>query len=77
VDGARRADSHPHALPEELSMSQRVLSIVEQPCVLCESTIQVWTLLHDEETGQEDWTIELVPHYCPGWKVVVKQLGRP
>ena len=58
-------------------MSQRAICIVEQPCVLCEQTLQVWTLVIDEETGAEEWSIEDVTHRCPDMKALMREYGRP
>ena len=58
-------------------MSPRALMIVEQPCVLCEGPLQLWTLMLDDETGQEVWTIEDLGHRCQDMKALMKEYGRP
>lgn len=58
-------------------MSRRQLLIVEQPCVLCEETLQVWTLLRDDELGTEDWTFEDVEHRCTNLRKLMRERGRP
>lgn len=58
-------------------MSRRQLLIVEQPCVLCEATLQVWTLLRDDELGTEEWTFEDVEHRCADLRRLMRERGRP
>lgn len=58
-------------------MSAREIMIVEQPCVLCEEPLQVWTLLHDDESGDEEWTIEDCGHRCADMRALMRERGRP
>lgn len=58
-------------------MSARKLMVVEQPCILCEAPLQVWTLLVDEETGAEHYEIEDCGHVCPDLKALMREYGRP
>lgn len=57
-------------------MSQRMLMVVEQPCVLCEETLQVWTLLRDEELGTEQWSFEDLEHRCTNLRLLMREYGR-
>lgn len=54
-------------------MSQRVLAIVEQPCVLCEATIQLWTLYRDDEVDREQWVVVDKDHYCTELALEIKR----
>lgn len=57
-------------------MSQRELLIVEQPCVLCERPLQLWTLYIDEEEATEVWTVEDLNHKCSEMKALMREYGR-
>lgn len=37
---------------------------VDQPCVLCEETLQEWNVYRDDETRQERIEIRPVTHAC-------------
>jgi hypothetical protein len=51
----------------------RALIVVHQPCILCESTIQIWTLFRDDETGKQEIVTEDVEHDCPPMKKLRKE----
>lgn len=58
-------------------MSERVIMIVVQPCILCEQDQEVWTLWKDEEQAGERWTIEALEHFCEGsWYLIQERFGR-
>lgn len=46
-------------------MTERILAVVDQPCVLCEETLETWTYFKDEEReGQERIERTSSDHQC-------------
>jgi len=51
----------------------REILSVEQPCVLCEAPLEVWTIEHDDETGEENIRMETFHHDCAQMQALVKE----
>lgn len=46
-------------------MSERLIASIDQPCILCEETLEVWHIFKDEEkNGQERIDRVVVAHRC-------------
>lgn len=42
----------------------RLIAVIDQPCVLCEETLETWTIYRDDETGREQHRITPASHVC-------------
>ncbi len=51
----------------------RALMVVHQPCILCEETIQIWTLFRDDETKEQKIVTEDLPHNCEQMRKLRKE----
>lgn len=60
-------------------MSARALAVVDQPCILCEETLLVMTLMRDDESGHEEWLTEApsAPHDCLQMRLLRAERTRP
>lgn len=46
-------------------MSERLIAVIDQPCVLCEETLELWRVYKDEDQGgQERIEKEDAHHVC-------------
>ena len=47
------------------TVGERLISVIEQPCVLCEGTLEIWRVYGNQEgTKQERIEKESVEHNC-------------
>jgi hypothetical protein len=51
----------------------REILCVHQPCILCEGTLQVWTLFRDDLTGDERIETEDAKHECPAMGALLRE----
>lgn len=58
-------------------MTERILAIVDQPCVLCEETLETWTYYKDDEReGQERIEKTSSAHSCSFIKDLIRERFR-
>lgn len=58
-------------------MASRLIAVIDQPCVLCEETLETWHVFKDEEReGQERIEKTLVDHQCSFMAELVRERTR-
>ncbi len=54
-------------------MSQRLIMVVDQPCILCEETLEIWNVFKDEESGTEWHEVETRYHRCAPLRALITE----
>jgi hypothetical protein len=54
----------------------REVVAVDQPCILCEKTLEVWRLFRDDVTGQECIEQETTEHFCLPMERLLRERAR-
>jgi hypothetical protein len=55
----------------------RLLMAVQQPCVLCQGTLEQWLVYRDDETDEERIDKEVVGHHCYAMDALVAERRTP
>ena len=57
-------------------MSERIVAVITQPCVLCEGDLEEWTVWHDGKKSLERIERKRLPHDCQPLKDLISERYR-